>query len=374
VDFFKFTDPVKTNLVSGEGFSGYTSAMWVERYSKHGEFQFVAPLSSGLMDILPKGTLVSHLDTLDVGIVQDHHVREEGDLDPILTITGPMLTGVLDHRVVGANEAYVSSGENPVPYVEYTIAAAPSHQQAVTLINTHIVPSLTDDDNDALDDNIHAMTVISSGGTSAARTIKRGLVSSRLFELLAVDDLGVRTVRRNPFGGLGNNTRTYFVIHKGVDRSDQVSFSWHSGELERAEYLWSIRGFKNTALVQGRYVEVLVYSGSETGIDRRVMLVDASDIDGNFTSPPAGGTLTSVRAKMAVRGQEALAAQKELSIASTDISRLTQYRYRKDYDIGDIVSVEGNYGAIEKRRVVEFVEIEDETGESGHPTLEVLVA
>src|SRR5690606_26414123 len=123
----------------------------------------------------------------------------------------------------------------------------------------------------------------------------------------------------------------------------------------------------NVALVQGRFVEEIVYTGA-THYDRRVMLVDASDIDGNLSATPTGTTLTNIRAKMYIRGEEALANQNEINIASTDVAKVTQYEYRKDYDIGDIISIDGNYGEIEKRRVVEYVEIEDENGESGHPT------
>jgi hypothetical protein len=35
------------------------------------------------------------------------------------------------------------------------------------------------------------------------------------------------------------------------------------------------------------------------------------------------------------------------------------------------VRVDGNYGAIETMRVVEHVEIEDKSGSSSHPTLEI---
>lgn len=99
------------------------------------------------------------------------------------------------------------------------------------------------------------------------------------------------------------------------------------------------------------------------------MLVDASDIDDIYDTTPSGGTLTSVQAKMDVRGRQALDNQQEVSVTRTDISPSSQLRYRKDYQIGDIVSVDGNFGEIETRRIIEYVEIDENGSTTGHPTL-----
>jgi hypothetical protein len=45
------------------------------------------------------------------------------------------------------------------------------------------------------------------------------------------------------------------------------------------------------------------------------------------------------------------------------------YQYRRDYNIGDLVSIDGNFGQTAVMRVIEYAEIEDENGNSGHPTL-----
>ncbi len=40
----------------------------------------------------------------------------------------------------------------------------------------------------------------------------------------------------------------------------------------------------------------------------------------------------------------------------------------KTYDVGDIITVDGEYNATTTMRISEYVEIEDETGDSGYPT------
>jgi hypothetical protein len=80
-----------------------------------------------------------------------------------------------------------------------------------------------------------------------------------------------------------------------------------------------------------------------------------------------------INTAMRSRGKEALAARRRISLASvTPAKNAKTYIYGKDYDIGDIVTVRGNYSESRPMRVMEYVFIEDENGEFGYPTLEVL--
>ena len=58
-----------------------------------------------------------------------------------------------------------------------------------------------------------------------------------------------------------------------------------------------------------------------------------------------------------------------VTITRADIAPVAKYRYRTDFQVGDLISIDGNFGAIAVMRVMEYVEIQDETGETGHPTL-----
>ena len=92
MDLFKFipgADP--TVLEVGASINGATSIMWTERYSDPGEFEIVAPLSSGLLQFLPLGTIISHTNTLEAMIVENHNIKDEEDVDPIVSITGEAL-------------------------------------------------------------------------------------------------------------------------------------------------------------------------------------------------------------------------------------------------------------------------------------------
>lgn len=64
-------------------------------------------------------------------------------------------------------------------------------------------------------------------------------------------------------------------------------------------------------------------------------------------------------------------AQSKVTINSSDVSDNSNYRYRRDYNIGDLVTLDGNFGQKAVMRVSEYAEVEDENGESGHPTLSI---
>lgn len=365
MDLFKFRDNPSdpTTLEFGEPINDISGVRWTERYRSSGEFEIKAPVSSGLQTFLPLGTMISHVNTLEVMIVEDHQVSEKANEDPELTVTGRSFESYLENRVIGTEQAF----PNPAPPpLEYTLAAGYTWEQAVVLINDHIKMFDTVSwENNLL--NVDAITSIVGTGASVVRIPKRGTVYAALLELLAVDDLGIKTVRRNYFSG-EDSYQTKFVVHNGVDLRSSVIFSANAGDLDGVDYLWTNRKEKNAALVTGRYVEVFV-PGSSAHYNRRIMTVDGSDIDGSFDTVPTGTDLTDIRAKMVIRGQQALSSQNQVNIARVDISESARPQYRTDYNVGDIVTVDANYGAMAARRVVEYVEIEDGKGASGHPTL-----
>lgn len=366
MDIFKFnfdTDP--TVLGQGELINGLSSKMWVERYSEPGEFEFTSPMSADIRSLLPEGTMISHVDTLEVMIVENHEIEEDGESDPILKTTGRSLVSYLEERMIGAGWARSSSiiGDVGMAEVLQTLPV-----QIATLINICLHPSDTGAEDDDLG-NIVA-TYAYDDGDETIRTYKIGPLWPVVEEMLAIEDLGLRSIRRNTFGVLGSDTETQIEVYAGTDRSDTVIFSWRVGDLDQAQYLFSIKNWKNAAYVTSRYLNVVV-EGVETGYDRRFMHVDASDLDDNLTAVPTGGTLTSLLAQMTLRGQQALRSQRRIVLTQADIPNLRQYKYRVDFNVGDIVRLSGNFGEITNMRITEFTEIEDENGESSHPTLSI---
>lgn len=366
MDIFRFVNPTApTKMEEGEILNGIKRKLWIERYRTAGEFSLTAPANSGLMEKLPIGTFISHSDTTEIMMVENHEINDNKGEESDVIITGSGYETFLNNRIVGSNKAFPVSGV----VADYPLSANYSWNQAVTLINNHVLASALIDDNNAIP-YLSIIASVSGTSYSVARTIPRGSLYESVLDLIAVDNLGLKIIRPGDWSPLGgSDPNVVLVIHKGVDRTASVVLSYDAGEIESADYLWSNKKLKNSVLITGKWVEtILNFAGVEYA--RRTMYIDASDIDESFTTAPSGADLVAVVAAMHQRGQEAIMSQKDLVLSKAEVSReVFKYKYRTDYDVGDLITVKGNYNEATSMRVTEYVEIEDETGESGYPTL-----
>jgi len=364
VDLFKYT-PVTgpTYLEQAEYINGYDKVSWVERYFTPGEFSIEASLNSGLKEFLPVGTFVSHNDTMEVMIVENHEIDDKKDEDSTIKITGRDATSFLENRIVGTN--IVRAGSTLWPYI---LTGDVSWNQAVQLINDHInSPPCTA--NDVLP-NFTAATSVSGEAAVVTRIMDYNTVLSELAKILAIDNCGIRTIRRNTFGSFGGSSaHTTFDIYRGADKTSKVMFSWVAGDIDSAKYLFTDKNYKTSAIMRGRWTQAVYDLPGYSGYTRRIMYVDCTDIDQHFTDPPVGDDLTWATIAMVVRGQQALTSQKSIAITQVDLSNTGDYHFRRDYNLGDLVMLDGNYGQKVSMRVTEFAEIQDAFGYSSHPTL-----
>lgn len=358
MDFFKFSPfVVDIHLEHGIMINNIERSTWVERYSGLGEFTFEAKLSSGLIDFLPAGSIVSHIGSSLFMIVEDHQIKENLDEDPTIVITGRDFLSFLENRIIGTDAVRSSSTKAP-----YVLTAAKVSAQIRSLIIDHLI-STSD-----TDDSLQRLVVLdlADSGEVQERTIEPGTLWERVEELLKIDDLGIYIGRELIY--TGGAWQSVIGVYKGQDKSNEVIFSWELGDLSSVDYLFSQQKLKNAAMVVGQYVSVMV-DGSENNYDRRTMIVDGSDVDSYLGEAPTGLALVYVEIVLGVRGQQALKNQNNITIVQSDISETSRIRYGVDYFVGDLVRIDGNFGQTSVMRVIEHAFIQDENGLSGHPTL-----
>jgi hypothetical protein len=368
MDMFCFMNPNnQMKMEEGVFVKGARSKMWVERFRDPGEFEISGPLDAGLREQLPLGYFVSHTNTKELMVVENHVLEDNGVDTPMVKVTGRTFETILDQRVVGQDRIFPTSGT----LAEYSAPADYTWLQIVYLIRNHInLADLEVHTTNAIPYTEALTTVTGTSGTNEARVIERGPLHQRVMELLRIDNLGIKSIRPVTGSPVAVDGNTAIVIYRGVDRSNTVTFSHALGEVTRADYLWSNKTLKTHAMVSGRWIEVFVANTADTGINRRVLYVDAADIDQAQTEAPTGLARSWIISAMQARGREELAKQKPIALGKAEINEMSQrFRYRKDYDLGDIVMVVGDYEASAKRRVTEYVEIEDENGMRGYPTV-----
>lgn len=377
MDLFKFVPeyPVDGYLAQGQYINGINNVTWIERYREPGEFTIKGPVSSRLRTFLPLGTLISHIDTLEVMMVENHEIDEKvSDSEPEIVVTGRSLDAWLEQRIVGEDvETYVFGGHRLYTFlVDYRLEYNTSWEQTRILIDSHI-GALT---NLTSENEIPGFIAVSNQqhigpSTTQTRVMKRQNLHRAVMELLAVDDFGLKIARPNPMNVIP--ARTEFRIHNGFDMSGQVVFSHVAGDLQNARYFWSNKALKTDYYAVSTFVQLRSQSPA-TGFVRRTLYVDASDLDSHLSDEDLGdGDIMSTLGDATdVRGQQMIRMHTDRAILSTDISKTTSYQFRRDYDVGDLVTVNGNYDVSTVMRVTEHVEFQDENGENGYPTLSAL--
>lgn len=369
MDVIKFDNPNDLmKMESGRIVNGLTSKTWIERYSTPGEFTFLAPAASGIRDILTEGSFVSHIDSDEIMIVENQEIDETDTTVPQVKITGRSWESYLEQRVVGNNVVFPVIG----PLTDYALSAESTWRQVVAIIQDHIGPT------DVVDPNygipfVTVLALVTPTGLEMpplARTNKREDLYTAISDLMKIDNIGIRSIRpgaNTPAGVPADNMA--LLVHAGIDRTKTVGFTYISGQVLSGTYLWSIKSLKNCALIASTWVETTYDVNAPDGYNRRVLYVDASDLDSALTEAPTDDDLTTLINNMRQRGAEAIAAQTTTVLSQVNIG--SGPKYRKDYGIGDLVSVSGDYNEITTMRVSEYVETEDENGINSYPTLTV---
>lgn len=202
--------------------------------------------------------------------------------------------------------------------------------------------------------------------------------------------------------------KLYLVLFGGVDRSYSqsvnkvVEFSEFMDNIGGYSYSESNVDWKNAAVVRANFVTPLGNSNYEdnyiyqtvttnpskggwadpaypdyvSGIDYRCLFVDSNierrkiDSDGNLTDDLY--TYDQFVTMMKQDGYEALHDYQSKPTYSVELLDFGNYRYGRDYFLGDIVAVKLSNGVMTKARVVEVIRSWDNTGYSIYPRFDLI--
>ena len=366
----------RTNYTTGSIVNDIDSFLWVERYLDPGEFKIVCDPTPALRTQLALGTFVSHVDTPEVMIVENHEIKETFGQTPKLEVTGRSLDCFLEKRIVSTTQsAFNQTTGNAIDYQYNAYPAA----QGSYLLNQFLTGSILYADN--VVPNVNVIVDTNAPTTPAFQnSIKKGEnLAKVVIDILKVGNLGIRFERpmRDKTGTPihhynattdPNATKMALYIHTGVDRSGTVSFFYDSGDIKDARYFWSNKEELNYIHGSTYYVtwDEKRDGATKTGWDNKTGYVDVTAVN---VKPVTLADAAFQQEAIKQKAQELLANASQLTLMEATISPNAKYAYRKDYIVGDTVYVVGNYGVSSKMRVIENVESQDETGYSSYPTL-----
>lgn len=341
----------------------YESVIWTDRYAAKGDFELVVPSLSQYRRLLVPGTQLALNDSDRIMTIHTADIKTDGEDRTLLTATGESLEGLLEDRVATDGVSWMTTGG------KWILTGTPGNvcrnlfdqicRQGI-LTPKDIIPFIQPG-------------ILNPAGSIAETTqqfsfeIPMDTVYKAIKDICDMYDLGFRLVRNQ------DKSQLYFEIYTGDDRTSQQSvrppviFSPEFDNLQNISEMTSMADAKNIAYVFSKTGSLIVYANdanSETsGFDRRVLHVDAMDID-----LPAGAAMN---AAMLQRGQEALAAHRPLAALDGELNQFSKYRYLRDYRLGDLVEMRNADGATNHMRVTEQIFASDANGDRAYPTLSI---
>ena len=193
-------------------------------------------------------------------------------------------------------------------------------------------------------------------------------VYQAITDICNVWSLGFRLLRNF------DQSQLYWDVYAGNNRTTSqkvlppVVFAPELDNLQNTTELKSIESAKNVAYVYSPAGFLAVYTAdvdtTVSGFDRRVLVVNANDITADNTN---------VQGALLQKGKEELAKNRATQAFDGEINQNSQYKYQRDYYLGDVVEMRNVDGVSNEMRVTEQIFVSDKEGERAYPTLELNV-
>lgn len=328
----------------------YESFIWADRYSDVGDFSMVCEPSTDMISRLTPGKYVGFTESDRLMQIKETLIAEDAEGKSTLTVKGKSLENILDGRpakVALTPANWLITGT--VGYVAWLMV------YQVCVQGFGISP----------DDAIPNLAAVDNSGTTVSinYSVASGSILERLVEICKSADLGFKITYT------AGQTQIQFQVYTGTDRSGAagVAFSKQNENLSAVSHLRSVSKFRTGAYVYSANGSVMITNaqtgpGEGGGLTRNIILVDATDI-----TLPAGASLTSA---LTQRGHDVLSENKKLDIFDGLVIPTGPYAYNRDYFLGDLVALNGEYGNIQTMRVTEHIwSYESSTGFESYPTL-----
>ena len=330
----------------------YQSAIWNTKFFDAGDFELYLSANAKNFNLFTIGRyLVRDTDIKDgcfynVMIIEKIEIKSDIESGNFMTVTGKDLKGLTARRIIDYQTNFNCTVEK-------------AFRQ---LMNEHII---TPEVEERKIDN-----VVLGEEKGFTEMIEQQVTGDNLMEYL------VSTLTSFNIGWtahVNKNKKIEFNLVKGTDRSvqqstnDRVVFSLANDNLISSDYTIDYTSYKNTAMVLGEgegKARKGATVGTATGLDRFELYVDKRDVSSN------DGELTDSEYTAALEqsGVEALAEYKKVENFENEIEKNVMFKLGQDYYLGDIVTVETDYGLVTNPRIIGIIDSVSSEGESTVPT------
>lgn len=325
-----------------------SSVIWANRFRQCGDFEIYVAASPEMVDLLQIDRFVARRGDDMMGIIEKVEIMTDEENGDFLLVSGRCTRSILDRRIVWeqtvindtvenamrriVRDAFISPTDNARKYIRLRLSSAHGYTDTVRVQYT---------------------------GTNVLEAIESLCASKNYGFAMKLTE-----------GSL------FLDFYKPADRSvnqsenPRVVFSELYDNLVSTTYSVDKTALKNVAVVAGegegsaRRRVTIMPETEPTGLHRREVFRDARDVSSNDGEIPAD----EYDQLLIERGMETLSEATIVQTMEGTVEPLQMYAYKKDYFLGDIVTVVNKYGIQMDTQVLEVVEVWDDNGYKCTPT------
>ena len=344
------------------------SVIWRSVYYGVGDFEVYVQATQNTRELLSVGNYVTRQDNNEIGIIEKVEIKADKFDGLMITASGRFAKSILDRRLIynlsgTSNAATILRGnvELQVRKIveENAISCAFDSRRNIALLELGALANIP-------------LKIVDESGNAAQKQVSYGNLLEYSDAVLQEYELSARVTLD------AERKKLQYSVFSGEDRSEEnesgnepVIFSEDYDNLKDSAYSLDKTSCKNSALVGGEGEGTARFyalaAGSETGLARREVWVDASSISKTYKD--AGGTEQTYSNDvysgfLLERGRQSLSALKPVEAfgGSLDVTS-GNFVFNRDFFLGDVVTVESERIGIYKRvRIISVTEVQDENG------------
>ena len=355
----------------------FVSAIWTDRFDEAGDFEIkiALPMNPAISEFIREGNYLVNANSDRAMIIEDLDMTTDVEGGDRLLVTGRSLERLLDRRIILNKTTFEAT------YDDANNATLPNLQNGIKKIL----------DENVINPAIAARRIpgfvfeASTDPEITKLTFEAQYYGDNIYDVITTlckeKKIGFKVTLNNSnqfvFKLLASTKRTYDQLD-----NPYIVFSSANDNLFNSSYYKSNRAMKNVAVVAGEVegvegengdvdIRTVITIGSEIGIDRREIFVDAKDVSIN-SGTDESLTDDQYRAQLKKRGIDALIEHLDIEAFEGEVEATRMYRYGEDFFIGDIVQLEDKYGHEEEARVSEFIISQDSSGIAMYPTFTIV--
>ena len=333
----------------------YISMIWTDRYAEAGDFELYVTATIENVSIFKTGMYLSNTLSEHLMIVETIEIKSDIEDGAKLIVSGRSLESILSRRIVWNQTVFENKNIQDIIF-ELLKDSIISPNNVSRKIDNFIFERL---------ENTQVNTI------RLDKQYTGDNVYTVIHELCEQYGLGFKLIRVN------NQFR--FGLYTGKNHTHGmnsfVTFSPRFDNLIRSNVIMSIRDNVNIACVAGEgegASRKIISAGTETsGIERMELFVDARSV----SSKTENDTVISPEQYNSIllqKGMEELNVHQSKTTIESEVDYNGIFKYKKDFDVGDIVNVSNEFGYSGKLRITEIVTSDSVDGITIVPTFKVI--